>query len=95
MGTPIPKNWPELEDSKWYKVTEDSYQGVPGVHSCQGGHRSRDSCCRQGDVIKAHFALGNECKWFAFLCIAGSPNPKRVICLQGPYDTEAACRLDL
>ncbi|MBA7611615.1 hypothetical protein ES703_18843 [subsurface metagenome] len=91
MGTPVPPGWPDIEDDKWYRVTENAYFGVEFEPGCVGGVFSKDWCCRKGNVINEYFAAGDECHWFVFLCPGGSPRPKRVIDIRGPYDTQDAC----
>jgi len=91
MGTPVPPDWPELEDGKWYCVTEDAYTGIPGKTGCQGAIIGRTSCCCQGAPIKAYLDGGNECHWFVFLCIGHWPSPKKVIGITGPYNSKAEC----
>jgi len=95
MGTLVPPTVPEIDPDKWYRVTEWAYQGSAGIDGCFGGVSSIDKGCIKGNVIKAHFAEGNECKWFLFLLAEGSPNPKRVVDLYGPYDTFDLCVFDL
>jgi len=95
MGTPVPPDPPELDDNKWYCVTEWAYGQSPNPNACLGIVTNKTKCCRTGQDISAHFAAGNECKMFAFLCVVGSPAPKRVICIKGPYGSQAACQADL
>jgi len=91
MGTPVPDEYPELVDDKWYCVTEDAYAGIPMQNVCQGAIIGRSSCCRQGAPIKAYLDGANECHWFAFLCVQHSPSPKKVICITGPYNSKTEC----
>lgn len=95
MGTPVPPIFPDLEDAKWYKVTEWAYGQSPIHNACLGIVTNKTSCCRLGQDIRDHIAAGNQCKKFAFLCVVGSPAPKRIICIKGPYDGQGLCEADL
>ena len=88
MGTPVPEDWPELIADKWYCVTEVAYTGPGG---CTGPILGQCSCCRLGAPIQAYLDAGYECTFFAFLCEIGSPSPKRISCIKGPFDNKTLC----
>lgn len=94
MGTPVPEDWPELEDAKWYCVTEDAYWDGDLEVGCRGSPFSRDSACRTGAVIKAYLAAQNQCVFGQFLVVASSPAQKKVVCITGPYDTQGECQAE-
>jgi len=91
MGTPVPPEWPELIDGKYYCVTEDAYQGPTG---CTGPVIGRTKCCHTGAVIQNYIDLDYECTFGIYLCPYGSPAPKRIVCIKGPYDNKTLCEAD-
>lgn len=94
MGTPVPDDWPELEDTKWYCVTEDAYWDGSGAPGCRGTPIGRSSCCRTGAVIKSYIDGDNQCHFNTWLCVMFSPAQKKIVCIKGPYDTKVACQLE-
>lgn len=93
MGTPVPDEWPGLEDNKWYLIFLDVYGFNGPPFDCTMNHLGGIYCCYQGDDIKR--SLEHECEanspdWV--ICGADLEDAAfRSTCIMGPYDILADC----
>lgn len=94
MGTPVPEEFPELEDNKWYCLTVQYYHITDPDEGCEGPYDTTDNCCQRGDVIKAWYHDGWECKAGFGVCVPSEAEPQRITACHGPYDTREDCATD-
>lgn len=95
MGETTPGTWPELIPDKWYKCTVNCYWADFPAESCSGGYIDNSSCCLLGADINAWFTANWECKSGFELCLFTGFSAQRLVDIQGPFDTHAACVLEL
>lgn len=95
MGTPVPDEWPELEDAKFYLVYLDAFQDVGPDNDCTQDYQLRQRCCTTGQHIKAWLAVGWECLSPHELCVVSGFTAQRLLNVHGPYDNLADCQADL
>lgn len=91
MGTPVPEEWPELEDDKFYCCTVDLY-GTGGKNDvCDGEYFGRTKCSLEGEYVKYWIDSGFECRDFEGICVRVPLSAQRLICVSGPFDTFDDC----
>ncbi len=95
MGTPVPADWPEIENDKVYMVTVDWYQDASGKTGCDQEYQGEHKCCEPGIGIFVFLAFELECKRGSELCTITGFSAQRLISVFGPYDNMGACLADL
>jgi len=95
MLTPVPEEFPVLEDAKFYLCDYDTFFDLTPADGCEQAFVGQVSCCFSGADIKAWRAAGNECKEGFPMCILIGTTSQRIVSTHGPYDTIDACELDL
>jgi len=94
MGTPVPPDFPNLDNNKWYCLSVDAYEeNVPDTF-CDGIFVARIKCCQTGAQIKAWYDRGAECKKGDGICAPGLNAPQRIVACHGPYNGGAECWAD-
>ena len=93
MGTPVPSDFPEIEDNKWYCLKVDFYELTDPDQGCDGPFLVSHECCQIGSVINQWFEDDRECKQGAGICFVVITEPQRMTSANGPYDTEEECQL--
>lgn len=91
MGTPVPDEWPGLEDDKWYKTTVDSFYDDEFRDECLGEYIGRFTCCVKGIDINGWYFAEFECTTYVGLCGFPALPEQRCVCITGPYDSEGDC----
>ncbi len=95
MGTPVPPEFAELIDDKFYCCTMHQYG--------EGGHTATDCtdpfdklirCPHSGAEIKWWLSEGHECGPYWNLCKDIGNYAQKLICVMGPYDTIEECQAE-
>lgn len=89
MGHPVPPDWPELEDGKWYCCFSDTYKAVHPGPVCTDEHEICLCCVRQKDAIDYYWDNGGAGQPGNPLCGVVGLFCERVSSIYGPFDTEA------
>ena len=95
MGTPVPNDWPEIKDDKWYKVTVNRHEINPSGGGCSNALFDSKTCCVSGALLREFIIDDHQCaNWD--LC-TGPPlgMNQRVTNITGPYLTQLDCFHDL
>lgn len=95
MGTPVPENPLDLDPTKWYKVTVENWYYIPlaPVDCTIIDGRTPSACILGANIIT--WIAGN------FQCTDTQLIPdyprivQKILSISDPYDTEAACLLEL
>lgn len=95
MGIDIPGEFPELDDTKWYKVTWDYWFNTESADRCGDVYEGNCTNCREGFYIREWLEAGKTCKWVFWECFFLTKRAHRIIDIQGPFDTEQNCLDDL
>jgi len=95
MGHESPTEPPELEDNKWYKISSNGYWDGTAKTGCDQILLGNNTVCLPGWWIKDWFVVFGECEniWGSILC--WTDIAEKVTSIEGPYNNEAACLLDL
>lgn len=94
MGTPVPDDWPPLEDGLYYKITVDTFGfGLP-PNTCSGPYNDTVSACFEGSVVRTWINLDHQCSAWPLIFFGGGVN-QRIVDIDGPFDDLAACLLEL
>lgn len=93
MGITIPDDFPELDPTKWYKVTVQAYQGGGPPYDCTMDFLDNFSDCKTGFAIQNWIDLTPECFAGNELVVVTGFSAQRLKNIEGPFDTEAACEL--
>ncbi|MBA7649682.1 hypothetical protein ES703_57480 [subsurface metagenome] len=94
MGTPVPDEWPELVDGKWYCILLHQFGEWPWDMGCAGPFISEVQGCILGQTIKTWLDNGWECDNNRNLLPGIPAAAQRLVAVHGPYDTGAACGVD-
>lgn len=91
MGTPVPPEWPEIIDDKWYCAYWDRWAfNPPGPHGCVGVYLGRVNCCGLGAALNDWINNNKDCTVLVTHC-----EPplcwNRLVAVHGPFDTRALC----
>lgn len=94
MGTPVPKDWPELDDAKFYCVWADVFEMAPPPGDCDNAWISEDHSCTTGAFLKAWIAAGKECTVATDPWSGAVTGVYRITHIHGPYDTYLGCQAE-
>lgn len=94
MGTPVPTEWPDYIDDKWYCCYVIGYMGDEGKTGCDQQYWDWGACCTTGLAIKNWLAAGFECQSPYELCYIIGTTAQALVAVHGPYDTENECTPD-
>lgn len=95
MGTPVPPEWEDLEDEKWYRVGVDCYQDMGPDNDCTQDYQGRAQCCLPGGTVKGWLRAGWQCESPHELCAFSGFSAQRLLWCHGPYANQPACAADL
>lgn len=95
MGTPVPDEYPELEDGKFYRCGVDCYQDETPATDCSQAYLISAQCCLTGARIKAWLAGGGECAFDDELMFVTGFSAQRLVFVHGPYDDIGPCQDDI
>jgi len=87
MGNPLPPDWPEIEDTKWYCCYLDCYN----LDDCAGPLQGSTCCCTTGAQILSWINGNNECDAGWELCPFSGYTAQRLIDVKGPYTLRQDC----
>ncbi|MBA7675721.1 hypothetical protein ES703_83958 [subsurface metagenome] len=92
MGTPVPEEWPELDDDKWYAIDVTNYALFPDPKGCTNPVVGKDHCCRRGDWLNIWYANEVDCLVASTAPCGITPGDSRLItCIVGPFDSQEEC----
>ncbi len=91
MGQPVPPDWPEIENDKFYIATVQHHAFDPiNPDSCHGAPDRQSNACILGSGINAWIQQNHQCTIHSLIYGAGSID-QRLISAVGPFDTFAIC----
>lgn len=91
MGTIVPPDLLDLDDTKFYRVWVDVFSDYPGPTSCGSEFIERAECCIHGGHIAGILSGNFECVGGYEFCYASFSTAQRLINVHGPYDTYEEC----
>jgi len=91
MGTPVPVEYPDLQDDKWYCTWVDVYFDLTAKTDCTQTWLARIHGPRRGDQIKYWIAQGYECTPEHELIEYQIFSSQRLVAMHGPYDSYDLC----
>lgn len=94
MGTPVPEEFPDLVDGKYYCVTVDFFEETDPEKGCDNPYVGTAKACLTGSYIKDWQDRGGQCKVGDGLIPPHITAPQRITSCHGPYNTGDACWLD-
>lgn len=94
MGTPVPPDFVDYEDDKWYCCEVDAYLHPWPPFACTPPYGGRFKQCVLGVNIKIWINAGVECTAPVPLVIPPGATVQRLICAIGPYDTQGECQAE-
>ena len=95
MGIKVPPEWPEIDDTKTYKVTVDGFQGGGPPNDCSMNFVAQVTCCKLGNLLNAYIDNDLECIGGNECCVISGFTAQRIKAIEGPYDTFVLCQADL
>lgn len=92
MGTPVPPEWPEFEDAKYYCCHWDKYAFDPMDPDlgCDGVYLGRTHCCTTGAIVNDWITNAKDCTVLSTKCIPPLCF-NRLVAAHGAYDTAGEC----
>lgn len=91
MGTPVPSEFPDYDDVKYYCITFHVFESDGAPDECDGAFITACKVCMSGADIKLFYGTGEECKDNRHPCDPGLWGNHRLICATGPFDTLDDC----
>lgn len=91
MGTPVPDEWPELIDDKYYCIHHNDYYLLLPYPLCEAAFVANYHCCRTGQHIKDWYEDVGDCVWGRTPCFITPGEGARITGIEGPYDTKDEC----
>jgi len=91
MGIKIPPDWPEIDDTKHYKINVDAFQGGGPPLTCAQDFAGNLTCCIPGLTLNGWIDGGNECTDGGEACLFSGFSAQRLKTISGPYDTPMEC----
>lgn len=95
MGTTIPDEFPEIDDTKTYKVTVDAFQDAGPETDCNQNFVAQVTCCKAGNLLNNFIDNDFACTAGVELCVVSGFTAQRIKAIVGPYDTWQECIDDL
>lgn len=94
MGTEVPDDWPPIYGDKWYKVTVAAHIPSPPYNVCSGPITQTFACCQIGSQINNWIKCDWQCSGIE-LCVFSGYTEQRIVNVEGPFDDQDACLLEL